>query len=55
MIVKVLGHILVIWGLFLMPKSSQNPHFFHAKKQHDFNYHFFVFWKVFGMVFGVDF
>ena len=55
MIGKLLGHILVIFGVILDPKCDQNPQFFHAKKQHDFNYHFFVFWDVFLMVFGVDF
>ena len=55
MIPKLLGHILVIWGVILDPQCDQNPQFFHAKKQHDFNYHFLVFWDVFLMVSGVDF
>ena len=37
MIVKLLGHILVILGVILNPKMDQNPYFPHAKKQDDFN------------------
>ena len=47
MIGKLLGHILVICGVILDPKWDQHPHFSMQKQQHDFNYHFFVFWDVF--------
>ena len=51
----LLGHIFVICVVILNPKWHQNRHLFHTKKQHDFNYHFGVFWDVFLMVFGMDF
>ena len=55
MIVKVWGHILVIFGSILAPKMVPNSNFFYVKKQHDFEYHFFMIFGVLEVVFGVDF
>ena len=52
---KVLGHILVIFGDILAPKIVPNSNFFNVKKQHDFEYHFFMIFGVLEVVFGVDF
>ena len=54
MIGKVLGHILVIFGLIFGPKMAPTSSFFPRKKTRRFQLTFFNILGCFLMAFGVD-
>ena len=55
MIVKVLGHILLIFGSILAPKMVPKSLFFRCRKTPGFEVSFFHIVGVFLVIFGVDF